>query len=301
VSVRRLLYLLREAVVNVLTNRTTTVVAVATTAFTFACVGVFLLLYVNLKALAASLEQDIQVMVYVQDDLPEPARNEIELQLRADRAVRSLTYVSKERALADFQAQFPSESRLLQGLGQNPLPASFVVALAADSRSADAMRRWANRVQLIPGVGQVQYNQEWVEALAGIVRYIEVAAIIVGLILSTASVTIIANTIRLALYSRREEIEILGLIGASTTFIRVPYLLEGAALGLCGSALSLVILKAGFELFRHEIHSATRFLGVDALLTFFSFDMCAVLVLVGLFLGCAGSFLSLLHFGEGRA
>jgi cell division transport system permease protein len=274
---------------------------VATTAFTFACVGVFLLLYVNLRTMASSLEQDIQVMVYLQDDLTEQTRNEIEQQLKVDRAVASLTFVSKERALADFQAQFPSESRLLQGLGQNPLPASFVVALAAESRSSDAMRRWANRTQLIPGVSQVQYNQEWVEALAGIVRYIEVAAIIVGVILSAASVTIIANTIRLALYSRREEIEILGLIGASTAFIRVPYLLEGAALGLCGSLLSLVILKAGFELFRHQIHSATRFLGVDALLTFFSFDMCLVLMLVGLFLGCAGSFLSLLRFGEGRA
>ncbi|HMU30088.1 MAG TPA: permease-like cell division protein FtsX [Nitrospira sp.] len=298
---RRLLYLLREAVANVLTNRTTTLVAVATTAFTFACVGVFLLLYVNLRTMASSLEQDIQVMVYLQDDLTEQARSEIEQQLKIDRAIASLTFVSKERALADFQAQFPSESRLLQGLGQNPLPASFVVLMAPESRSSDAMRRWANRTQLIPGVSQVQYNQEWVEALAGIVRYIEVAAIIVGVILSAASVTIIANTIRLALYSRREEIEILGLIGASTTFIRVPYLLEGAALGLCGSALSLVILKGGFELFRHQIHSATRFLGVDALLTFFSFDMCLVLMLVGLFLGCAGSFLSLLRFGEGRA
>lgn len=298
---RRLLYLLREAVANVLTNRTTTLVAVATTAFTFACVGVFLLLYVNLRTMASSLEQDIQVMVYLQDDLTEQARSEIEQQLKIDRAIASVTFVSKERALADFQAQFPSESRLLQGLGQNPLPASFVVLMAPESRSSDAMRRWANRTQLIPGVSQVQYNQEWVEALAGIVRYIEVAAIIVGVILSAASVTIIANTIRLALYSRREEIEILGLIGASTTFIRVPYLLEGAALGLCGSALSLVILKGGFELFRHQIHSATRFLGVDALLTFFSFDMCLVLMLVGLFLGCAGSFLSLLRFGEGRA
>jgi cell division transport system permease protein len=267
--VRRLVYLLREAVANVLTNRTTTLVAVATTAFTFACVGVFLLLYVNLKTLASSLEQDIQVMVYLQDDLTEQARTEIEQQLKLDRAIGSLTFVSKERALADFQAQFPSESRLLQGLGQNPLPASFVVTLASESRSSDAMRRWANRTQLIPGVSQVQYNQEWVEALAGIVRYIEVAAIIVGVILSAASVTIIANTIRLALYSRREEIEILSLIG--------------------------------FELFRHQIHSATRFLGVDALLTFFSFDMCLVLMLVGLFLGSAGSFLSLLRFGEGRA
>ena len=298
---RRVLYLLREAVANVLTNRTTTLVAVATTAFTFACVGVFLLLYVNLKTMASSLEQDIQVMVYLQDDLTEQARQDIEQQLKIDRAIASLTFVSKERALADFQAQFPSESRLLQGLGQNPLPASFVITLAPESRSSDAMRRWANRTQLIPGVSQVQYNQEWVEALAGIVRYIEVAAIIVGVILSAASVTIIANTIRLALYSRREEIDILGLIGASTTFIRVPYLLEGAALGLCGSALSLVILKSGFELFRHQIHSATKFLGVDALLTFFSVDMCLVLMLVGLFLGCAGSFLSLLRFGEGRA
>ena len=113
--------------------------------------------------------------------------------------------------------------------------------------------------------------------------------------------TIIANTIRLALYSRREEIEILGMIGASTTFIRVPYLLEGAALGFLGSALSLVILKAGFELFRHEIRSASRFLGVDALLTFFPWEMCIVLVVVGLFLGFSGSFLSLLRFGDGRA
>ena len=209
--------------------------------------------------------------------------------------------MSKEQALAEFQVQFPADSHLLQGLGQNPLPASFVVTVAAESRSSDAMRRWADRAQLIAGVGQVQYSQAWVEALASMVRYIELAAIIVGVILSAASVTIIANTIRLALYSRREEIEILGMIGASTTFIRVPYLLEGAALGLLGSALSLVILKAGFELFRHEIRSASRFLGVDALLTFFPMEMCLVLVLVGLFLGFAGSFLSLLRFGEGRA
>ena len=298
---RRLQYLLREALVNVLTNRTTTVVAVATTAFTFACVGVFLLFYVNLRAMALSLEQDIQVMVYLQDDVTNHVKNEIEQQLKTDRAVAALTFVSKEQALADFQVQFPAESHLLDGLGQNPLPASFVVTLAAETRSSDAMRRWADRVQLIPGVAQVQYNQAWVEALAGMVKYIELAAIIVGVILSAASVTIIANTIRLALYSRREEIEILGMIGASRTFIRVPYLLEGAALGVLGSALSLVILWAGFELFRHEIRSASRFLGVDALLTFFPLEMCMVLVLVGLFLGFSGSFLSLLRFGEGRA
>ncbi|MBX3237475.1 MAG: ABC transporter permease [Nitrospiraceae bacterium] len=298
---RRVFYLLREAAANVLINRTTTMVAVATTAFTFACVGVFLLLYVNLRSMALSLEQDIQVIVYLQDELTSQTIGDVERQLRSDRSIASLTYVSKEQALADFQKQFPADSHLLQGLGQNPLPASFVVTLTAEARSSDAVRRWADRAKLIPGVGQVQYNQEWVDALASIVRYIEAAAIIVGVILSAASVTIIANTIRLALYSRREEIEILSLIGATKAFIRVPYLLEGAALGFLGSALSLVILKTGFELFRHEIRSTSRFLGVDSLLTFFPLEMCAVLVMVGLFLGFAGSFLSLVRFGEGRA
>ena len=99
---------------------------------------------------------------------------------------------------------------------------------------------------MIAGIGQVQYRQDWVESLSSMVRYIEAAAMIVGAILSAACVTIIANTIRLTLYARREEIEILGMIGATKAFIRIPYVLEGAVLGPLGSALSLIILKIGF-------------------------------------------------------
>jgi cell division transport system permease protein len=298
---RRASYLVREAVTNVLTNRTTTMVAVATTAFTFACVGVFLLLYVNLKSMAASLEHDIQVLVYLQDDLGPEAIANLEQQLKSDRAVASVSYISKEQALAEFQKQFPADSHLLQGLGHNPLPASYVVTVAPSFRTSEGIKRWAERARTITGVGQVQYSQDWIDTLSNLVRYIEAAAMIVGVILSAASVTIIANTIRLTLYARREEIEILGMIGATKTFIRVPYVLEGAALGFLGSALSLVILKGGFELFRHEIRSTSRFLGVDSLLVFFPLPMCLLVVGVGLFLGFAGSYLSLLRFAEGRA
>ena len=100
---RRAVYLVREALTNVLTSRTTTMVAVATTAFTFACVGVFLLLYVNLKSMAASLERDIQVLVYLQDDLGSEAIAKVERDLKADRAVASVSYISKDQAMADFQ------------------------------------------------------------------------------------------------------------------------------------------------------------------------------------------------------
>jgi cell division transport system permease protein len=296
---RRALYLLREAFANVRINRTTTVVAVATTAFTLACVGVFLLLYVNLRTVAGSLQEDIRVMVYLDDGLAEETLSEIQERLKADRAVASLTYVSKEQALAEFQAQFPSESHLLEGLGQNPLPASFEIMLAPQFRSSDSVKRWAERIQTLPGVAQVEYSRDLIEALARIIRHIELAAIAAGVILSAASVTIIANTIRLTLYTRRDEIEILQLIGATRAFIRIPYLLEGAFLGGLGSALSLAILKAGFEFVQRQVESTGRFL--ESWLSFFPVHLCLLLVLAGVLLGFAGSFVSLSRFGETRS
>ncbi|MCS6293043.1 MAG: ABC transporter permease [Nitrospira sp.] len=298
---RRLFYLLREAWANMRANRTTTVVAILTTAFTLSCVGIFLLLYVNLRSAAGWLQEDIKIMVYLEDQLTRDAVAELEGRLKADRMVAATVFISKEQALGEFRAQFPADSHLLEGLGQNPLPASFVVTLAPQFRSPDAVKRWTERVRTIMGVAKVDYNQEWIDALAGLIRYIELIAIGVGVILSTAAVTIIGNTIRLTLFSRREEVEILRLIGATRWFIRIPYLLEGAVLGACGSALSLLILKGGFELFRQQISSTGRLSGIEHMITFFPFSVCLALVLVGIGLGFAGSFVSLRRFGDGRA
>ncbi len=298
---RRLFYLLREAWANMRANRTTTVVAILTTAFTLSCVGIFLLLYVNLRSAAGWLQEDVKIMVYLEDQLTRESVAELEGRLKADRMVAATVFISKEQALGEFRAQFPADSHLLEGLGQNPLPASFVVTLASQFRSPDAVKRWTERVRTIVGVAKVDYNQEWIDALAGLIRYIELIAIGVGVILSTAAVTIIGNTIRLTLFSRREEVEILRLIGATRWFIRIPYLLEGAVLGACGSALSLLILKGGFELFRQQISSTGRLSGIEHMITFFPFSVCLALVLVGIGLGFAGSFVSLRRFGDGRA
>jgi cell division transport system permease protein len=298
---RLLLYLFREAWANVRTNRTTTVVAILTTAFTLACVGIFLLLYVNVRHAAGSLQEDIKIMVYLDDRLSPEAEQELEGRLKADRMVAGVAFVSKTQALGEFRAQFPADSHLLEGLGENPLPASFVVTLASSARSPESVQRWAERIGTMAGVAKVDYSQEWIDALAGVIRYIELAAIGVGVLLSAAAVTIIGNTIRLTLYARREEIDILRLIGATSSFIRVPYLLEGAVLGMCGSALSLVVLKIGFEWFRQQIQTTGRFGDIGPLLAFFSPAVCIVMIGIGMGLGIAGSFVSLRRFGEGRA
>lgn len=297
---RTIFYLLREAWANISTNRTTTMVAILTTAFTLACVGIFLLLYVNLRAAAGWLQDDIKIMVYLDDRAVAATVAEVEQQLRSDRAVSALHFVSKEQALGEFKAQFPSDSHLLEGLGQNPLPASFVVTLSPPFRSPVAIKRWAERIGGLAGVAKVDYNQDWIDALSTVIRSIEVVAIGIGLILSAAAVTIIANTIRLTLFARRDEIAILQLIGATRTFIRIPYLLEGAVLGGLGSAISLFMLKALYELFRQQMRTTGRLSGLDQLMMFFPPSICLMLVVVGIVLGCAASFVSLRRFDEAK-
>lgn len=297
---RWLWYIFRAAWANLRTNRMTTAVAIVTTAFTLACVGIFLLSYVNLRNATGWLQEDIKIIVYLDDRISREGTQELEGKLKADRMVAGVLYISKEQALGEFRAEFPSDSHLLEGLGENPLPASFVVTPAPGYQSSDAVSRLAERTRTLAGVAKVDYNQEWIDALAGIIRYIELTAIGVGVILSAAAVAIIGNTIRLALYARREEIEILRLIGATRAFIRIPYFIEGAFLGACGSALALGILKLGFELFRQQISSTGRFQGIENMVSFFPLSICMAFVAVGMGLGVAGSVVSLRRFGEGR-
>jgi cell division transport system permease protein len=299
--VRRLIHFVREAVANIRLNRTTTLIAVDTTAFTMACFGVFLLLYLNLRSMATSLQSDFKIVVYVKDGTPPPGVSELQGLLKADPGVQALLYVSKEQALADFRAQFPEESHLLQGLGENPLPASFVVTLAPSYRSPDAVRRWAERLKSAPGVEQVQYSRDWIDNLTTIVGYLELAAVGIGTVLSAASVTIIASTIRLTLYARREEIEIMRLIGATAGFIKIPYLIEGAMLGAMGSAVSLAMLKGGFELFKARLGMPGRFLGIDSGVHFFSGRVAVAILVAGLLLGFIGSVVSVLDLGRTRS
>lgn len=298
---KRLGYLIQEAMTNIRVNQTTTLIAVVTTAFTLSCFGMFLLLYLNLQGIVSSLQDDLKVIVYLHDNLSSQGLTELQQRLKHEPEVAALSYVSKERALADFRAQFPSEQLLLQGLGDNPLPASFEVTLDPRHRSSDAVRRWTDRLKAVPGVAQVQYSRDWIENLAAVVGYVELASAAVGGLLAAASVTIIANTIRLTLYARREEIEIMRLIGATGAFIKVPYLLEGAVLGALGATLALALLKAGFEFLKLHLGAPDRFLGLAAGFGFFPLQMSLWLVCAGLLLGSIGSFVSCLGLERGRA
>ena len=288
----RLLYLLREAITNLRANRGNVMIGIVTTAFTLVCFGVFLLLYLNIKNLTGTLQSDIEVIVYLDPEASEQVVSLVQKRLRTEPAAVALTFVSKEQALREFSEQFPDESLLLEGMEGNPLPASLVVNLSPRFLDTESLGAFAERVKQLPGVTHVAYSQDWVDTLALVVSYFELGAVVIGTILAVATVTIIANTIRLSLHARKEEIEILRLIGATGAFIAIPYVIEGMILGAVGGGLSLALLKGVFEFFRLELNASGWFVGMEHILPVFPRQVSFLLVMTGLLLGCGSSVLS---------
>ena len=267
-------------------------IGIVTTAFTLVCFGVFLLLYLNIKNLTGTFQSDIEVIVYLDPEASEQVVSLVQKRLRTEPAAVALTFVSKEQALREFSEQFPDESLLLEGMEGNPLPASLVVNLSPRFLDTESLGAFAERVKQLPGVTHVAYSQDWVDTLALVVSYFELGAVVIGTILAVATVTIIANTIRLSLHTRKEEIEILRLIGATGVFIAIPYVIEGMILGAVGGGLSLALLKGVFEFFRLELNASGWFVGMEHILPVFPRQVSFLLVMTGLVLGCGSSVLS---------
>ncbi len=297
----RPLYLLREAMNNLRVNRGNVLIGIVTTAFTLVCFGVFLLLYLNLKNVSGTLQSDIEVIVYLDPGASEQVVSLVQKRLKTEPAAVTLTFVSKEQALRDFSEQFPEESLLLEGMDANPLPASVVVNLSPRFLDTESLSAFAERVKQLPGVTHVAYSQDWVDTLTLVVSYFELGAVVIGMILAMATVTIIANTIRLSLHTRKEEIEILRLIGATGVFIAIPYVIEGTILGALGGGLSLALLKGVFEFLRLELNASGWFAGVEHILPIFPRQVSFLLVMTGMLLGCGSSVLSVFGLMKARS
>ena len=294
-------YLLSEAVDNVKANRTTTVIALVTTTFAMLGMGVFLLLYLNVQDALGSLREEIKVIVYLRDSATAQDIAALRAEVSRDPAVAGIELVSREQALATFRAQFPSEERLLSGLGENPFPASLVIKVGPAYQSSEQVGALVRKLKMLSEAEEVLYSQDWIENLTVALRYLRVLGVGIGVVLAVSMVTILANTIRLTLYARREEIEILKLIGATVGFIKTPFVLEGALLGGAGAACALFLLRTLFGLAESKLAIKGTFWGLGRGLTFLPDRVTVVFLLLGIMLGCLGSVVSLSQLRGARS
>jgi cell division transport system permease protein len=161
--------------------------------------------------------------------------------------------------------------------------------MAAKTPTTDVIANLVNRLQHHPDIERVRYNRDWIERLTLIIAYMELGALVVGGVLALASITIIAITVQLAFHTRQQEIEILRLIGATSLFISIPYLIEGAILGAAGGGMALGFLRGGFELFTLKTQGLSVFGGFSSVVEFFPLPHSLLLIAGGILLGCLGT------------
>jgi cell division transport system permease protein len=287
--VKRVWYFIHEAYKSLRTHRTSTLIGILTTAFTLTSFGIFLLLYHNVHNMLGQVQHTIQVIVYPKNDIESGKLRDLRQSIKVDPAVDSLTFISKQDALTEFKEQFPEEVYLLEGLGESPFPASLVLTMAAKTPTTDMIANLVNRLQHHPDIERVRYNRDWIERLTLIIAYMELGALVVGGVLALASITIIAITVQLAFHTRQQEIEILRLIGATSLFISIPYLIEGAILGAAGGGMALGFLRGGFELFTLKTQGLSVFGGFSSFVEFFPLPHSLLLIAGGILLGCLGT------------
>jgi cell division transport system permease protein len=206
--------------------------------------------------------------------------------------VESAEWVSKEAALARFRERVGAQSELLEGLEENPLPASLEIALAPAHQTPAGLERLAADLAEEPGVEEVTHGHAWVESYARAVALLRAGGVVLGGVLVLAALLIVTITIRLAVYARRDELDILLLVGATRGFIAVPFLLEGLIQGFAGGLLALGLLYATYLGVGAELQEALAFLLGNAPPRFLEPSGSLMLVGCGAGLGLIGSLIA---------
>lgn len=241
-------YFVSEAFQNIKNNIVTSIVTITIIAISLAICGLFLGVFINLSNMISSMRNEIQVIAYVKDGLSSNAISNVKREIVDMPEVESLEYISKERAFSVFKDELKGQKGILEGLGANPFPASLEIRVKKIFRTPHGVRSLISKLKATSGIEDVQYGQEWLDRFFAFIRFVEAFSLIIGGFLLIATVFIVSNTIRLTAYARREEIEILSLIGATSIFIKAPFLIEGIIEGFSGAVIAVGLLYAAREI-----------------------------------------------------
>ena len=274
----------RTTLSNILKNKQTFFLSVATITISIFILGLFLMLFSNLNGFLSKLDDQVQLIVYLNDSITSSERAVLEDIISKSPFVKSTTKVSKKIAWEEFQSNMSENLKPLLDIKFNPLPASYKIQFhEADSR-LDHIRELSERLKAKKGIESVEYGQEWIAKFEKFMFFSRLFLFAMGGLLCFGLILIISNTIRLSIYSRQDEIELMLLIGATPSFVKVPFLLEGMLQGFTGSILSLFLIR-GINLYlKDEFQLAIESMSAEFKFTTepYLFGLVGLSLLVGL-------------------
>lgn len=285
-------YFFRESGTNLRRNKLMTTAAVLTAAVSLVLLGGVLIIGDFVGGFTGELEEQVEVSVFLVDDITEEQKDGVQstlVELQPD-IVGDLRYVSKSEAFQEFKELYEDNPVITENVDESVLPASFRVKMA-DPERVDVI---ASKLEGNPAVEEIVDQRETVERLISLTGMLRTFSAGLVAVLFGAAVLLIANTIQLAIYARRKQIEIIKLVGATNWFVRVPFMLEGVAVGVAGAIIALVVLTAGkaFAMGRLPVWFPTATLqGVDP-------GRVLWLLVIGTVIGALGSAVALRRFLE---
>jgi cell division transport system permease protein len=229
--------------------RTRNIFSVTIICLSFLTVGIFVSLSNNLRATARDLANNMSVAFFLDKNMSGPAVESLRAEAARPAFVESVRLVTPEEALEKFRLSFPELADIVAGLKANPFPASLEARVTSKASASGEVIAFVETMKTRPGVADVQFNQDWVEKMEGFGRLAGAIGAFLGGILILTSFFIISNVVKLNVFARKNEIEILRFVGGTNLFIRIPFWLEGITLGLLGSLLSLGLLFVVINLF----------------------------------------------------
>lgn len=289
---RRIKYFISEGVANLRRNRAMAVAAITAVVVSLVILGLFTALVMNVDNIASQVESELVLRVYIQDNIKGDEINSIKNQIESIDGVKDAKYESKQQALENYKKQLGKNAYLLNGLEKdNPLPQSFIV----DVTDPHKMHSVADAISQIKGVTEVNYGKDVVDKLLKITGVVRIVGIVLICILIFVSIIVISNTIKLAVYARRREINIMKYIGATDWFIRWPFMIEGFLLGMIGSLIAVVIVGYAYYYFAGALNNQLAIFSLipyDKLLPY----IVKMFLILGCAIGMMGSGLSVRRF-----
>ena len=229
-------YLIREGIRSVFVKSFVSFAAICVTVACLIIMGSFGLIMLNLQQMVSDLEQENEIMAYINEDYSTARAKSVGSQINLISNVHEAKFVSREQALENFVSK-QNNAALFSGIDSTTLRDRYVITLEDSS----LIKQTVERIESIEGVAEVVAHYEISNGFQTVQRMLNVASVVIIVVLFVASTFIISNTVKLAMHSRREEIEIMKMVGATNSFIRFPFVIEGFILGIIGALIAFFL------------------------------------------------------------
>ncbi len=286
----------KATITNIQSNKQLFFASVGTITIALSILGLFLFVYINLNSVLSFWNDQVQLIVYLEDEVSIDQKKKLEKRVSSHSEVESFDFISREKAWKNFQGMFSEKSAFLKGMGFNPLPASFSLKIKPSPNRLDTIHTLAEQLKQLPGVESVEYGEEWISRFEGFIILMRVFLFALGALLCLGAVLIISNTVKLSVLSRKDEIELMLLSGGTPGFIQIPFYLEGIFHGLLGAVVSLALMKSIHLYVVDQFQGTIETFGRSIVFQFISFPMIMTIVMASILVGWLGSFFSLHQF-----